>query len=188
MILNERFINALDVKTKKLYVDEVWDILQKSYAPIGGIKGDGFSSKEDMINNIPFWKLAKKDNKIIAASLYKDTNGRKRIASGTDGTAEGKQAFVQISKDDLNQERAYSEVSGPSLSFIKKRFTGDLTKYLVKPQDAAKILGKEITYPVPSSDKELELHPEFKDYFYQRNIGGHTHTKLMLGTSGKKIT
>jgi hypothetical protein len=188
MILNERFINALDIETKKLYADEVWDILQKSYASIGGIKGSGFDSKEDMIQNIPFWKLVKKDGKIVAVSLYKDKNGRKRVASGTDGTEIGKKAFADISREDLQQERAYAEVSGRSLSFVKKKFSGDLKKYLVKPEDAEKILGDKLIYPVTLPNPELELHPEFKDYFYQRDINGHFHTKLMIGTSGKKIT
>jgi hypothetical protein len=188
MILNERYINALDTETKKLYADEVWDILQKSYASIGGIKGSGFDSKEDMIQNIPFWKLVKKNGKIVAVFLYKDSNGRKMVALGTDGSKEGKEALTQLTKGDLQQGRSYSEISGKYLSFVINNFSGDLKKYLVKPEDAAKILGKELTYPVPDSDPELELHPGFKDYLYSREIGGHPHTKLMIGTSGKKIT
>ena len=37
---------------KEKYVDEVWDMLQTAYSSIGGIKGSGFESKEDMIKKI----------------------------------------------------------------------------------------------------------------------------------------
>ena len=50
--LEERFVNALpkDEDLKAKYADKAWELLQKSYAPIGGIKGKGFESKEDMMS------------------------------------------------------------------------------------------------------------------------------------------
>jgi hypothetical protein len=52
--LQERFLNYFerDAQKKNEVVDEVWNILQVSYKPIGGIKGKGFQSKEDMMKNI----------------------------------------------------------------------------------------------------------------------------------------
>lgn len=186
-LLTETYINVFDEKSKRKYIDDVWDILQSSYAKIGGIHGSGFSSKQDMIDNMPFWKLARVGGKIVAVAIYKDKKGRKRVAAGTDGSREGKTAFADIASSDLSQGRSYSELSGPSLVFVKKRYKGDLQKHLIKPQDVEAILGTKIEYPVGDQDAEVLLHPELKDYFYTREIGGGSHTKLMLGTPEKSI-
>ena len=186
--LVERFINLFDPKEKEKYADEVWNMLQKSYEKVGGLHGSGFNSKEDMIKNMPFWKLAKKNGKIIAVSLYKDKEGRKRVASGTDGTDEGKDQLELIGKEDLTQERAFAEVSSASLNFMLRRWKGsDITKYMILPQDAEKILKTKLEYPVPDDDSEVQAHPELKKFFYRREIGGKSHTKLMIGKPGKKI-
>lgn len=67
--LTENFKNLFvkDKSKRLIYIDEVWDILQSSYADNGGIKGKGFSSKQDIIDNIPFWKLFTRNNKILVA-------------------------------------------------------------------------------------------------------------------------
>lgn len=188
-LLSERFINLFDPEKKKQYVDLVWDLIQSSYKKIGGIRGSGFNSKEDMIKNIPFWKLAKKDGKIVALALYKDKNGRKRVASATDGTEEGKNQLEILGREDLTRERSYAEISASSLSFMKRRWKGSLPfeDYIISPEKAESILGDELIYPVSEDDPEVQRHPELKKYFYQREIGGHYHTKLMVGTPGLKI-
>lgn len=188
-ILSERFINLFDPEKKKQYADEVWNLIQTSYQKIGGIKGSGFNSKEDMIKNIPFWKLAKKDGKIVAASLYKDKNGRKRVASATDGTDVGKDQLEILGREDLTRERAYAEISSSSLNFMRRRWKGKrpFEDYIIPPEKAEKILGDNLVYPVSDDDPEVQRHPDLKKYFYQRNIGGHYHTKLMVGTPGLKI-
>jgi hypothetical protein len=50
-IISERYVNAVGMddrvqSIKQKYMDQVWDILQQSYAPIGGIKGKGFESQK----------------------------------------------------------------------------------------------------------------------------------------------
>jgi hypothetical protein len=62
-ILNERYINILpsDTDARRQYAPEVWDLLVNSYALVGGLIGKGFSSMEDMIENIPFWKMVRRD-------------------------------------------------------------------------------------------------------------------------------
>lgn len=51
--LNEswQMLDADSVELKRKYVDQVWDIIQIAYKKIGGPKGTGFRSKEDMIEN-----------------------------------------------------------------------------------------------------------------------------------------
>ena len=88
--LNEGFVNLIhDDPKKSQYVDAVWDMLQTSYAKIGGIKGNGFQSKEAMMS-LPFWKVGTVKGKPVAVTIYKDKSGRKAVASGTDGSDEGK--------------------------------------------------------------------------------------------------
>ncbi len=194
-ILIERFINLFDTpqdkEKKQKYADEVWDILQKSYAKIGGIAGSGFKSKEDMIDNIPFWKLATSNGKVVAVRMYKEKFGRKGVASGTDGSEEGKKKFSIMSKDDITRRRSYSEVSSAALSFLVRKWDeekyGDLEKYLIKPEQAQKILDDKLYFPVPEDDAEAVKYPHLKDYFYQREIGGHKHTKLMVGTPHQSL-
>lgn len=188
-VLVERYVNLFDPEKKKQYADVVWDMIQNAYKKIGGIRGSGFSSKEDMIKNIPFWKVAKKDGKVVAVALYKDKGGRKRIASATDGTEDGKEKLEIMGRDDITRQRSYAEVSSSSLKFVLRRWKGpeDITKYMILPKDAEKILGDELKYPVSDDDPEVVAHPELKKYFYQREIGGHYHTKLMIGTPGMKL-
>ena len=55
--LNESYKNITDHSEKEKYAEEVFNLLQRAYAKIGGLKGNGFQSPEDMIEKIPFWKL-----------------------------------------------------------------------------------------------------------------------------------
>jgi len=185
--LNERILNLFNKDTEKReeYAEEVFNLLQLSYKSQGGIKGSGFKSPEDMIKKIPFWKIVRKDGKIVAGVMYKDKGGRKSVASFTDGTSIGKDALIDIKKDDFN--RAFVEMSGRALGFSKKILGLDhILKYAKTPEEASKILGTELQ-PVPDDDENIKFSPELKDYFYQREIGGKLHTKIMIGTSGKKI-
>lgn len=185
--LNERVLNIFmsNKEEREQYADEVFSLLQKSYESQGGIKGSGFNSPSDMIKKIPFWKLVRKDGKIVAGAMYKDKGGRKSVASFTDGTSTGKDALIDIKKDDF--KRAFVEMSGRALGFSKKTLGLDfILKYVKTPEEASDILGEELG-PVPEDDENIKFSPELKDYFYQREIGGKMHTKIMIGTNGKKI-
>lgn len=188
--LNEGFLNLShsDEDKKREVADKVWDMLQKAYEKIGGIHGNGFQSKEDMIKNIHFWKVGKSKGQINSVVMYKDKGGRKRVAAATDGTPEGKNRLGEIVSNDY--ERSYGEMSGPMLSFTKKHLPpGHLTKHAIPYKEVASIakLSGDVIRKPPEDDPELKLHPELKDHFYQREIGGHWHTKAMFGTPGKKV-
>lgn len=60
--------------------------------------GSGFNSPEDMVRNVPLWKLSVKDGVVTGAALYKDKDGRKRIAIATDGSDHGKRAIGDVVK------------------------------------------------------------------------------------------
>ena len=187
--LEESFHNFLPQheQEKKQHAKEVFDMVQKSYASQGGIHGSGFKSPEDMIQNIPFWKLHKKDGKIHAVALYKNKNGRKRVSLATDGTDIGKTAASNIVVHDLKQQRAHMEVSGKSLSFLKKNI--NLKDHLHSFDSAKKFHesnNDQVARPA-ADDPEVVRHPELKDHMYTREIGGQLHTKVMLGYQGKTI-
>lgn len=189
-VLSERYINLLPhhEAEKNAHAKEVFDLVHKSYEKLGGIHGSGFKDHHDMVKNIPMWKLHKKDGKIRAAVLYKDKGGRKSVAVGTDGSDEGKRGLKHIMKSEIAHKTAYKEVSGPSLSFMKRNID-NLHHHALSHDEVKKHLGSdEPIRPAPHDDPEVIKHPEFKKHFYQRQIGKHWHTKVMLGSTGKKIS
>jgi hypothetical protein len=189
-LLQEHFHNLIgDHPDKEKHKQEVFDMVQKAYEPIGGIHGSGFNDPDDMAKKIPFWKIKKKDGKIKAVALYKDKGGRKRVAVATDGSREGKGHLANIMHDDVKRHRAYAEQSGSSLSFLKKQLPeGHLKKIALHHDEVKRLMpDDEIDTHVQHDDPEVQAHPELKDHFYRRKIGDEWHTKISLGTPGNKI-
>ena len=184
-IIAEKFVNAFLDNEKAMYADEVWDILVSSYSSIGGLKGAGFESKQAMINNIPFWKLVKKNGNIVAVAMYKDKNGRKRVAIGSDGTELGKLALQEIIKADF--ARAYVELSGKSLSFMIKTVGIEFVKSYIKTVEEVQQLSKDPVFD-PTDTFLMNKFPTLVPYMYDRHLAnGEAVTKIMVGTSGNKI-
>lgn len=175
--LNESFKNFIhDDERKELYKDEVFNMLQKAYSEIGGIKGSGFRSPDDMVKNIPFWKLGFVNSKLVAVQMYKDKNGRKRVAIATDGTQTGKSQLKNMLIADYKTGRSFGEVSDSALGFIKKIFNNDISAFSIPVDVVKKLLPDDEIIPID-------------DYYYKREIGGHLHTKIMLGNpNAPKIT
>ena len=188
----KNFIGIESIENRRKWLDQTWDILQQSYKPLGGIRGSGFDTKENMLKKIPFWKLSIKDGVVKAAIFYKDKNGRKLVASATDGTAEGRRAIEQTLKASLGV--TYGEKSGPALGLLMKTVEWDaLEPFLMKPEKAQKILKKEVREVVPSElspkdKKTYDKFPQLRPYFYVRNLeDGKPSIKVAFGTPFKKI-
>lgn len=161
-VLTERVINAFEPKIKQNYAQQVWDILQSSYANIGGF--GSASSIEELIEKSGLWKIIVRGGRVTAVNIYKDQHGRKSIASGTDGTSQGKQDFKMIKNEDVKLSRAWSEVSGAPEAILKK-------------------MGAK---PIPSKFAPLLTGKEILDYnsdgyHYTRLIAGHPHEKIIYG-------
>ena len=203
-IITERYVNLIhDDKRKDQYKDEVFDLLQKSYANIGGIKGSGLESPENM-KSIPFWKLAIKNGKVVAVVLYKDKNGRKAVATGNDGTITGKRAIQDIVANEPN--RSYAEKSKAALGFLLKVLKKQEISpedYLIEPDQASAILNKEVIpvadfereedWPVDEKEREttsntLARFPFLIQYGYFREINNEMLFKVMAGTPNLTIT
>lgn len=194
--ITERFQNAIgpDDPLKKKYAQQVYALLQASYAKIGGIKGNGFENKEDMIANILFWKMAIKDGKVEAAILYKDKGGRKSVAIGSTGSAWARIKIADMFKNEI--KRSYGEKSKSALGLMLKVFPENaIIPFLHTPEVAGKTLKKEVT-PIKDVPKDrwpddakrtIEKFPYIIDYGYLREIAGTMMFKVMIGTSGKSI-
>lgn len=161
-LIFERYVNVFTKSDKEKYALEVWDMIQKSYAKIGGYKGA--SNANDLVTDSDLWKMVRKNGKIIAVTVYKDKFGRKSIVSATDGTDAGKQALFSIWLEDLKLQRSWSEVSGKAAEIkLKQGFKPVPNKY------AAQILDKEIK----------SLNPD--GFRYTRTIGGTPYEKMIVG-------
>ncbi len=186
--LNEKYLNLFTntkgVISRNEYKDEVYELLQKAYKDIGGIKGNGFNSADDMVKNMPFWKIAKVKGKIVAIILYKDKNGGKAVAMATDGSRDGILKLKDILKNELS--RSYMEASSNALRFAIK-FLGVelLKKYAISIDDVKQLLHDDEI--LEGSEKYKTDYPDLADYFYSRKIGSSIETKIMIGTPNLKI-
>lgn len=165
-LITEHFLTLTKKEDMKKYGEEVWDILQKSYAYIGGIAG--INSIDDLIEDTDLWKLVRRDNKITAIKAYKLKNGgRKSNCGGTDGTIQGKKDIMKIYQEDglMKDRHQYGEYSGKAVSTVLK--TGGI------PVPAA--IAQSILEP-----KKIEICQD--GWFYIRKLGdGKSHHKLMVG-------
>lgn len=140
----------------------MWDILQSSYKDIGGFKSA--VSPEELVADSHLWKLAKRNGKIVAVGIFKDSHGRKAIGYGSDGSPEGKRDVRMMSGEDVKMGRMWGEASGAVEHIYKK-----LGATPIPAKYAHLLTGKEI----------LEFNPD--GYHYTRRIMGHPHEKILFG-------
>lgn len=160
--LFEHYVNAFDEDSKAKYADQVWDIMQKSYASQGGFHSA--DDIHDLIHKTGMWKLAVRSGHVYAAMLYKDQQGRKSIASGTDGSLLGKRDYFKMKEEDIRMERAWAEVSGPVERIMQQSGAEPIPNKF-----AAILTGKHID----------EMDDD--GYHYTRIISGIPHKKVIYG-------
>ena len=161
-VLFERFVNVFTPEDKRAYMDDVWQLLELTYAEIGGLMGAG---KDNLANTPGIWKLVRKDNKIVAGVLYRDMAGRKIRLVLHDNSQQGKDWVKKIIKDDIALGRSWGEVSGALEAVMMK-----LGAQPVSNMKAEEILGKPIK----------ELHQD--GYHYTREVApGEMKQQVILG-------
>jgi hypothetical protein len=165
-----------DILTKKKYMNQVWDLLQDAYSEQGGIKGNGFSSPDDMLN-IPFWKIDVVDDKVVAVFMYKfidvnDIKIRKLIALGIsrNNLDIGRLKLKNIMKKEF--DRSIFETSLSFENYIIRNFPDEYNSYIFNVDDVKKILNKDIIV--------------VDNHRYIRYIGDDYYAKVMLGTVKEK--
>ena len=162
--LSESYVNAFSPEQKQKYAQQVWDILQASYASLPG----GFATAatvEELIEKSQLWKMVKRDGKIVAVQIYKDQYGRKGIAGGTDGSSIGKKELSKIIADDIKLNRSWAEASGSP-----ERIMNRLGAQPIPNSLAAMLTGKEI----------ISFNPD--GFHYTRLIAGKPYEKIIFGT------
>lgn len=189
------FVGPNSREDKMLWADRVWAILGKTYDKIGGVKGTGFASAQDMVDKLPFWKLYVKSDKLVAVFLYKDKAGRKIVAIGTDGSKLSRDIMTDVLKAGFGI--GWGEVSKALLIFIMRNIGINVIRpFLLTPAEASKSLGvevKKMTLDIVDSLRESDqktykmFENELKDFFYVREIGGSPFLKIALGTPGISI-
>jgi len=172
-LLSERILsiglNNKHDSDREKHRQEIHDILHKSYShpDIGGYGGAKSGSKEesdaihhDITHSVI--KATKRDGKITAVNLYRKQHGRKSIASGTNGTDQGKKDWAKTKIEDHEQKRAWGEVSGKAEHHQRK-----IGVPVIPSNKVGALLGKDI-----------KIHD---DEHYSRKIGGQDHTKVAMG-------
>ena len=161
-------LNDKHEKHRETHRKEIHDMIHHAYKTIGGYGGNESGSKaesEAIHHEITHSviKAHKRNGKITAVNLYKKQHGRKSVASATDGTDQGKKDFLKTKHEDHTKKRAWGEVSGKVEHLNKK-----IGMPTIKAKHASKLLGKDVK---PHADGE----------HYDRKIGGHDHTKVIMG-------
>jgi hypothetical protein len=164
-------LNPKHEHLRKKHSEEIHNILQSSYASIGGYAGHKSGSKNerdaimaDVHNPEHKLKLTRHDGKVTSVIVYKDKYGRKLISAGTDGTSHGKTHLKNVLKDDSKMERAWGEFSGPL-----KAVVGKLGWKQIKSSRMGKLTGKDIK--------------QVSDTEYSRKIGDKDFVKSGMGVA-----
>jgi hypothetical protein len=122
--------------------------------------------------------------------LYKDKGGRKTVAIGANVDKPYRSKTLTILGGILNADldKSIAELSGGALVTMLKAHDFDAIKpFIFTMDDASKVLKKQLM-PVEydaleEKDKTLyDRFPKLKDHFYVREIGGHMHMKVLIGT------
>lgn len=164
-LLLEAYVNLWGKDEIKPYIDEIWDMLQLSYSKLPG----GFATantKEELLDKVNLVKAVRKNGKIVAVKLYRDSNGRKGIAAGTDGTKQGKLSLFKMIEEDMKLERAWAEVSGKPEE-LYRRYGG----IPIPNEFAEEILDRKIISKDPDG------------YHYTREINGVPYRKIIYGST-----
>lgn len=169
-------LNPDHEKFRQSHEDEIHDAMRSSYAQIGGYGGLGSGSKEeseairaDIRNKDHIIKATRRGGKVNSAVIYKKKFGRKAIALGSDGSRQGKLDIGKTVDDDKRPDRnAWAELSDNAEKFYRKR------GYMVQPPSKAKKLTGKDDVEVQDAER------------YTRNIGGHKHSKVIMGNPKDK--
>ena len=174
--LIERVVNLWTPEQRAKYADQIWHMLQKSYASKGGFLSA--ESAEELVNTPGYWKIVRRGSDITAANLYRYstmTDNFKGYASAAETefdttkgeyrtTPRGIKDYNQLKREDIRFKRSWAEVSGGPEIMLKRAGA-----FPISNKFAAMLTGKEI----------LDLNPD--GFHYTRLIQGKPHEKVIYG-------
>jgi hypothetical protein len=154
---------------------ELYDLLVKSYAYIGGYPD--FNKPSDIPANHTIWYAVDVDGDKApeAVKFAKSTQyGTKWTGGATDGSSQGKQEYIDQTVNNLRTPGNYCEMSDAIMHIM-------ITRYQIPCVNdhafAEKVIGKKLDWIGP--------HPQGKypgyNGFYTRNLFGVDHMKILLG-------
>ena len=171
MLIHEHYETAFeeDIELKEQYIDQVWQILQDSYKDIGGLQI--FGRPQDLLKANNMWKMVTRNGKVVAVVIYKrGRGGRKLVAGGSNGSAQGKKDFYKICSEDVRMpdRQTWGEVSGSLEGILLFKYDAiPIPSYLA--DRAIRDMNREIKYRNPDG------------FHYTRDIGGDFIEKIMFG-------
>jgi len=154
-----------EVKTNRDIQQDIYDIINAAYGPIGGHPDFPNADAVPADNNITDVIDTDTPDDVDAVVLSKTTAfGKKLTTLGSDGGAEAKREVLKRAIDMLKTAGNYVEASGKLLEILVSR--------------GAPVVDSEDTVKTVLRGKEIQWHGNGE---YSRKIGGKTHRKKMLG-------
>ena len=157
--------------------NEFFNLISIAYSSIGGhvyVK-----SPEDVFSD-PAWNWwqgedihGSPDFDLIMFG-QKTKYGVKFSGVGHDGSSEAKREYIKLRGEDLIKPGFFAELSGKIAEILLKSYH---CPEVDNKSDVEKILGKTVIWT--GKDTENEKSPG--NSWYVRNLGGHPHSKIMLG-------
>lgn len=186
--LVEHYVNCFGKNEQEEYFEDVKRLIENAYAPIGGAKG--IDNPKELMGDDIFWKLDRRNGKIVACAIYKikggkqgmnktvnmfdpDATNRKLKYVGQDGTSLGKHCLMNIIREDIEQAGRgfWAEVSDKmEIIYINK---GAIPIPNIIAKEILKAAGK----PIDELDSD--------GYHYYRRIGSgdEPHRKMIVGNA-----
>ena len=143
--------------------EEILDLIQKAYAPIGG--HPNYKSVNDLAGSDYEIIDLDDDPELDAVTVTKQrVGGTKHVGIGHDGTSQGKRGAIGRTIDKLDEPSNYIEASGAIENILRKANVTQVTD--------------EETIRKALKGKEIKV---YDDGSYDRVLGGKKYRKTMFG-------
>ena len=143
--------------------DDILDLIQNAYGPIGG--HPNYKSVSDLAGSDYTIVDLDDDPDIDAVTVTKQrAGGTKHVGMGHDGTSPSKRASISQTIRDLDKQGVYIEASGKMADILTKSNVTQVTD--------------EDTIRKALKGKSIEM---YDDGSYDRVLGGKKYRKLMFG-------
>ena len=168
-------ISTSDLRSDPELLQNIFDMLSQSYAPIGGHAN--YRNAADLISGgLSIYAIdLSGDGEADAFTIDKlRSSGKKAVGGGSDGNQPGKDAYVNRRASTLKKRGFYAEMSG-AIAHVMLKYKG--VKPVTNQAQVEATLGKKVTW--------VGEHPQGKypgvNGWYKRSIGGSSHMKILLG-------
>ena len=161
----------------------LYDMIDKSYSKIGGHKDynspkDVPYGKDGNDYNVIWWAIdTDQDPEADAVKWVREVepHGFKSLGGASDGGPEAKQAYLDISAEQLNTPGYYGEASDAIAHVLITRYK---VPFVNDKERVETVLGKKVEWVGENPNGK---YPGYNGW-YNRMLGGKIHMKIMLGT------